>query len=220
MRYLVPMTDSPHDILRKARLARGFQFASELAKATGWNESTYRSHENGSRPMTLAAAKRYAPFLGLEVTDLYRPEHIDLQVSLPTVEMIGRAAFGIWRDTRIEKDERRTLGMPGWGGVMRKAVEVVDDSVNRYFVIGDFAVYEAIGPAEIEDLKSGYVVVERSRDTLIERTIRKVRKRSDRLELLTDSHDPKFTEIVSYPSQREGETVTIIGRVVGRYSEL
>ncbi len=37
--------------LKAYREAAGFRFRSEAARANGWSESTYRSHENGTRPI-------------------------------------------------------------------------------------------------------------------------------------------------------------------------
>ena len=52
------MTD-PCDRLQQARRAAGYPDASAAARAFGWNENTYRSHENGERGIVRAAA-RYA----------------------------------------------------------------------------------------------------------------------------------------------------------------
>jgi hypothetical protein len=45
--------------LQKARSAAGFVNASEAARRFGWNENSYRSHENGQRGFT-DTADRYA----------------------------------------------------------------------------------------------------------------------------------------------------------------
>lgn len=52
--------EEPKDRLRKARERAGFDDAVSAARAYGWNENTYRSHENGNRGVPLNAAKRYA----------------------------------------------------------------------------------------------------------------------------------------------------------------
>jgi phage repressor protein C with HTH and peptisase S24 domain len=46
--------------LKQAREEAGFGSAAAFARATGAAEATYRSHENGTRDLTIAAAKRYA----------------------------------------------------------------------------------------------------------------------------------------------------------------
>ena len=41
----------PHERLQQARLAAGFAEAVDAARRYGWNEVTYRAHENGTRGM-------------------------------------------------------------------------------------------------------------------------------------------------------------------------
>lgn len=50
----------PSDRLQKARLDAGFENAVDAARAYGWKESTYISHENGIRGLKPAVAERYA----------------------------------------------------------------------------------------------------------------------------------------------------------------
>lgn len=50
----------PSERLRQIRAAAGYRFAKEAARAFGWNENTYSSHENGNRGIPAAAAKKYA----------------------------------------------------------------------------------------------------------------------------------------------------------------
>lgn len=52
--------DDPHERLRSARTKAGFKEAAEAARAYGWNEVTYTSHENGTRGLRPAVAARYA----------------------------------------------------------------------------------------------------------------------------------------------------------------
>lgn len=46
--------------LRKAREAAGYENAVDAARAFNWVKSTYHGHENGDRPISKAAAERYA----------------------------------------------------------------------------------------------------------------------------------------------------------------
>lgn len=48
-----------------ARKRAGYQHASDAARAFGWVESTYLSHENGSRGFTNTTAERYSKALGV-----------------------------------------------------------------------------------------------------------------------------------------------------------
>lgn len=55
-----PDPSTPHGRLQIARSKAGYQTASEAARAFGWNENTYRSHENGERGLKRPVAERYA----------------------------------------------------------------------------------------------------------------------------------------------------------------
>jgi DNA-binding XRE family transcriptional regulator len=50
--------------LRELRIDRGYSYAETFAKTHNISETTYRSHENGSRNISLGAAKKYAKLLG------------------------------------------------------------------------------------------------------------------------------------------------------------
>lgn len=50
----------PSDRLRQARAKANFEKATDAARAYGWNEVTYTSHENGARGLRPAVAEKYA----------------------------------------------------------------------------------------------------------------------------------------------------------------
>lgn len=50
----------PHERLAIARRKAGYGTATDAARAFGWNENTYRSHENGERGLKRSVAERYA----------------------------------------------------------------------------------------------------------------------------------------------------------------
>jgi phage repressor protein C with HTH and peptisase S24 domain len=52
--------EEPSDRLQWARRRAGYEGATEAARAFGWNENTYRSHENGERGLKRPIAERYA----------------------------------------------------------------------------------------------------------------------------------------------------------------
>ncbi len=55
-----PSLDDPHERLAWAREKAGNKDATAAARRYGWNENTYRSHENGTRGITKKAAAKYA----------------------------------------------------------------------------------------------------------------------------------------------------------------
>lgn len=56
----------PHERLRAAREAAGYDSGSSAAKAFGWGESTYLGHENGSRGLRAKVAQVYAHAFSVE----------------------------------------------------------------------------------------------------------------------------------------------------------
>jgi SOS-response transcriptional repressor LexA len=50
----------PYDRLQKARQEAGYENAVDAARAFGWGQSTYISHENGARGLKPAVAEKYA----------------------------------------------------------------------------------------------------------------------------------------------------------------
>src|SRR5262245_15858893 len=53
--------------LQKARRSAGYRTATDAARAFGWNENTYRSAENGSRPPSKTNIITYAKAYGVTV---------------------------------------------------------------------------------------------------------------------------------------------------------
>lgn len=63
------MMDALHERLETAWRNRGFQSASDAARAYGWPVSTFRSHSNGNREFDVETAIKYAR--GLKVSPLW-----------------------------------------------------------------------------------------------------------------------------------------------------
>lgn len=55
-----PRLDEPYERLQWARERAGCDSPTEAARRKGWNENTYRSHENGQRGLSKKAAAKYA----------------------------------------------------------------------------------------------------------------------------------------------------------------
>lgn len=59
------MKETPAQRLQWARRRKGYKRAADAAKAFGWNENTYKSHENGTRGLRQGPAARYGRALGV-----------------------------------------------------------------------------------------------------------------------------------------------------------
>jgi phage repressor protein C with HTH and peptisase S24 domain len=220
------MVDTPSDVLRRARLAKGYPSAAEAARAFGWNAVTYASHENGHRGITVPAAQKYARAFGVSVAEL-------LQVGLTghavvnaheTSMIFGEAAVGVWRDKNVDslKREKKLFTLPGQSGqhTMRYAVLVADESVDRVIRRGEYAIIADLVSLSDAMPAGALVYVERERNGLIERTIRRiVGKEKERVRLAFDSSNSSLKGEITAPSNDRTETVTIVGRVVAVYRE-
>lgn len=219
--------DSPADVLRKAREAKGYTGPYEAARAFGWNEVTYASHENGSRGIRPDVAKRYAKAFGISAADLLQIQNGPQKQMLvgDPIKIKIEVAVGVWKDSRIDnpRAETKSISLPSKtvGRGMRFAVEIADESVNRVFDPGDFAIIEPVEPSEAMHCNvDNLVYVERKRGDLVERSIRRVSSNDGfTLKLVNHSTDPKFKETLTVPSTDRGETIKIEGRIVGKYSE-
>jgi SOS-response transcriptional repressor LexA len=63
--------DRPNQRLRSIRERSGYETANDAARAFGWNENTYASHENGNRGIPPDAAIRYAKAFRFSLDWLY-----------------------------------------------------------------------------------------------------------------------------------------------------
>jgi phage repressor protein C with HTH and peptisase S24 domain len=217
------MMDQPHDILRKARIKKGYESAEAAAKAYGWNVTTYRSHENGIRGVRgipKEAAKRYAAAFNIPVWQLIDVDNHSTSTSEVTV--IGDAAFGVWRTNALDREHtknRKSLSAPSLSseGKMRFAIRIADDSVNKLLQPGQFAIF--VTPSE-PIKNNSLVVVERTRSDLVERTVRRYVAGKPSPKLVSYSTSPMYQETLQLSDGQNGsDTVKIIGLVVGTHSD-
>ena len=59
------MTKAMHDRLKEARLGAGYKTATSAIESCGWNNSTYRAHENGQNGFRTHDAKQYGDAYGV-----------------------------------------------------------------------------------------------------------------------------------------------------------
>lgn len=112
-------------LLKKAREKAGYKSAAEFARTNGFHDVTYRSHENGVRPLTVDAAKRYAPKLGLDWRDLIdgSGDALDKVVAPPPGSLINPST----PTTTSRIPEVDVRGGMGGGGLMALEVNHVDE---------------------------------------------------------------------------------------------
>lgn len=115
------MTRKPYERLRQARIEKGFETPTDVARSFGWTVPTYVSHENGTRNLTQEAAKRYASALGVSPGWLLGLSDVD-QEPTSLVAVTGVSAFGVWRQKNIDDPSvtiRQSFSVPRKGGAKR-----------------------------------------------------------------------------------------------------
>lgn len=212
------MTDSPGSRLRAAREAK-FGSAREAAEFLRIVESTLTHHENGTRNIGLAAARRYGRAFGVSAEYLLGLS--SESTSIAELDVVGDAGVGVWREGRAKdtaaRGKRRSLPVPKIKADvgLRQAVRLIDESANLLVGLGEFAVFELV---DAEPLPGSNVVVDRTRNGLTERTVRRLsRKRSGELVLETPTAVQSLLSEISYPSADDEDQIKIVGVVIGKY---
>lgn len=220
------MTKEPGDRLRELRIKKGFATAADAARAYGWNENTYKSHENAERGIKPHVARKYASAYGTTAGYILTGEGDGSLRKIETVNgvrLVGVVAAGLFRDSDFHPGEDTTI-IPA---VSKKGIEVgrqyavrVDGpSVNLRIPDGMYAICVALdaypGGAPLGSL----VHVVSERDGLVEHTIKELRYTTDGLILTPVSDDPAFQEPVKLEAN-DHLTVRINGVVIGAYRPL
>lgn len=146
------MEDEPHERLRSARRAAGFAEATDAAHAFGWNENTYRSHENGQRGLRRDVAERYAKRLRVSAGWLLTGEGtMELRNVVSIMGRIGAGAEIIPDDEQIPPEGLYEIEVPFQLPDDAIAFEITGESMWPRYDSGDVILCwrQGIQPAEI-----------------------------------------------------------------------
>jgi hypothetical protein len=222
------MLESPAEKLRAARIKAGYTSAADACRAFGWsdNYSTYVHHENGtrgSRGIPKEWALRYVAAFkktGLSLSDLLGLKD-DVEASIGLV-IDGAVEMGVWREQTLDGQERNTRKLkvpPSKTKGERRALQVLDDSVNQAIAPGEYAIYRPLSePHDLDALVGQLLFVECVIRKMVERSIRIASMAKDgRLRLTAHSTNHKYDSAMMYPCAQGN--VTILGCVVGKYAD-
>lgn len=214
------------DRLRELRVRKGFSTASDAARAFGWNEHTYKSHENGIRGIKLAQARKYATAFGSSAGYILTGGPSGSNGFEPTttpivqVPIIARVSAGAFRyDDGIEEGTDVVPAVPrrDIAASLQYSLIVDGPSVNRRIPDGAYAIcapFDAFpGGAQHGQL----VHVIRERSGLHEHTIKELRFTSSGMILMPVSDDPRYQDEVTLATGEDGEVVKIQGIVIGAF---
>lgn len=217
------MSETPGDRLRKARIAAGYAEAVDAARAFGWNEHTYKSHENGARGIKLHVARKYAQRLKTSAAHILtgmEPASTDGEPRLINVPVVGVAAAGLFRDIDWRPDDGVSvpaLANSGAAPEAQYALLVEGPSVNKRIEPGMYAIC-----ARLEGYKGGarhgsLVHCERHRAGLVENTIKELRYGPGGAALWPVSDHPDHQSPIQLDSGEADLKVEIRGVVIGKF---
>lgn len=150
--------------LQRARIAAGFTTASEAARAFGWNENTYRSHENGERGLKKSVAEKYAKSFKVNVGQImFGDAEIDMRSRVSIVGEIGLGGH-VKLPTRSSKKYDAQLGLMFNNFV--RAFVVEQDANLVVFQPGDLLLVWALN-TETDVIFGSYSIVEIDDKTLL-----------------------------------------------------
>lgn len=133
--------EEPFERLARARRDAGFEDATFAARRFGWNENSYRSHENGMRGLRRDVAERYAKAFRVNAGWLLTGDMMD--PSRSTIPIMGRIGAGAEIDAGVEQvppegyyDAEAMIPLPPYA----IGFEVVGDSMVPRYGPGDVVV--------------------------------------------------------------------------------
>lgn len=221
------MNQTPAERLRALRLKRGYETAKDAANAFGWNEVTYRSHENSTRNIPLHALRKYALAYGVPLSHLLNggisteAQIVNHVVNVPVVARVSAGTFRYDDSIDFEGVLVPAVPRPDLAAASQYSVIVDGPSVNKRIPDGTYAIcvpYDSYpGGAQHGQL----VHVVRERAGLHEDTIKELRYTSKGTVLMPVSTDPRYQqEIVLHDGAEEDTSVSIRGIVIGAYTPI
>jgi SOS-response transcriptional repressor LexA len=218
--------DEAHDRLRKLREAKGYEGPADAARAFGWNEHTYKSHENGVRGIRLPAAQKYAKAFGSTPAYLMTGDtgasSLPAMEEVTTVPVMGEVAAGLFRAGNWTPDddaEIPALPRKGIPASKQYAVRVDGPSVNRRIPDGMYAICAMFDAYPGGATMGSLVHVTRQDGELVEHTIKELRLTAQGMMLMPVSDHPDYQEPVQLASNEES-VVEIKGVVIGVFQPI
>lgn len=223
--------------LKDARARAGYETATDAARAFGWNDVTYRAHENGGRGLKPSIAKRYASAFKVSADWLLygdkssRPEQDVPLGELPVVSVpyAGPLEAGAFREAEMyAQQEHEPVDVPRdkrFPKARQSAYLIKGDSMDLagllegdYVVAVDYIDYcDTQGPP----INGAKVIVERTSNGghMVERTVKELHRVGGDYELRPRSSNPRHKpyRVPRDHAADDGTTVSVIGVVTGVY---
>jgi DNA-binding XRE family transcriptional regulator len=215
------------DRLRALRIKKGFSNPIDAARAYGWNEHTYKAHENGLRGIRIDAARKYAAAFGStpahilgigsgngQVAEKHPVNHV---VQVPVIARVSAGTFRYDEPIEYEGEAVPAVLRSDLGSASQYSVIIDGPSVNKRIPDGAFAICVPLNEFPGGAQHGQLVHVVRERAGLFENTIKELRYGSSGTTLVPVSTDPRYQEPVQLSTGDDGEIVRILGIVVGAF---
>jgi phage repressor protein C with HTH and peptisase S24 domain len=180
--------EEPFERLQAAREKAGFDNATDAARAFGWNENTYRSHENGERGLRPVVAERYAK--AFRTTTAWLLTGDGQPETKNVVRLVGRIGAGAVIDADFEQEPPGgfdEIEIPYPVPLEAVAFEIVGDSMWPRYDPGDIVICWKVAQTRTE--ADGWEAAVRLTDgRRYLKTIRRVSK--DRFDLISHNASP------------------------------
>lgn len=203
--------------IRDSRIAAGITSKAELARQMGVVRQAVTLWEQGKSEPTADNLRQLSLKLdvGYDWLATGRNERPGIVSGL---EVHGEVAAGVWHEIPENQDmeyERVPVAPdPRYPVDSQYALRVRGNSINRIAKDGTTVICVDIIAAGIEIVDKDLVVVERKRGSIVETTIKRVRKGKDGLELWPESDDPAHQEKLTLGRRRGGAEVSIKSLVI------
>lgn len=210
--------------LRALRIKKGFANPIDAARAYGWNEHTYKAHENGIRGIRPDAARKYASaygstaahILGLGNGAVEKPA-VNQVVHVPVIARVSAGTFRYDEPLDYEGEAVPAVLRSDIGNASQYSVIVDGPSVNKRIPDGAFAICVPLDEYPGGAQHGQLVHVVRERAGLFENTIKELRFTPAGRILMPISNDPRYQDQVQLSSGTDDELVRIQGIVVGAF---
>lgn len=214
----------PHERLKAARIAAGFETAPAAADAMGISHSTYMGHENGSRGFR-AKAVRYARMFkttpewllfGRGDADTPLADHTPLDARM--IPLLGEVRAGAWLEIsdHEEPEEWIPFADRDYQRAQVFALNVVGRSMDRDYPDGTTII--VVNAKEAGVREGDHVVVRRRHGSTTETTLKELAVNGDQILLWPRSSDPNHQEPILVSHDRDSDDgVEIIGVVIATY---
>jgi transcriptional regulator with XRE-family HTH domain len=207
--------DTVGDRIKKARVAKDLSKA-ELARLVGVVRQAVTLWENNTAEPTAANLRKLAVILDCSYDWLATGRDASLYF-VTGVELRGEIAAGVWveipENHEMEYERVPVAPDPSYPSDAQYALRVRGTSVDRVAKDGSIIVCVDIMAAGIEVRNNDLVVVERRRGSIVETTVKRLRKGKGGLELWPESDDPAHQEKLTL-GHRRGDEIAVKAVVI------